>query len=96
MILPEWFDLDGRLTGLQEVPVLLQFRPVNLGPGFHEPLLRLRQAAPKALERVYSEDCRVLLIVRVEMRPVVGFAGFDEHPDHDPLEARDLGHASIL
>ena len=34
--LPEWFDLDGRLAGLQEIPVRLQFRSVNLGPGFNQ------------------------------------------------------------
>jgi hypothetical protein len=38
--LPEWFDLDGRLSGLQEIPVVLQFRPVNLYPRLDEPLLR--------------------------------------------------------
>src|SRR5688500_9462393 len=29
--LPEWFDLDARLAGLQELPVRLQFFPEDLG-----------------------------------------------------------------
>jgi hypothetical protein len=34
---PEWLNLDGRLPGLQELPVALQFPAVNLGPCFDEP-----------------------------------------------------------
>jgi hypothetical protein len=42
MVLPEWVDLDGRLTGLQERPVVLQLRSVDLCPCLDETLLRLR------------------------------------------------------
>jgi hypothetical protein len=35
--LPEWFDLDGWLAGLQEIPVVLQFRPMDFGPCLDEP-----------------------------------------------------------
>jgi hypothetical protein len=69
--LPEWFDLDRRPAGLQEIPVVLQLRPVDLRPGLDEPLLRLRQAAPKALECVHGEDRGVFLVVRMEMRAVM-------------------------
>jgi hypothetical protein len=27
--LPEWFNLDGRLARLQEIPIVLQFVPKN-------------------------------------------------------------------
>ena len=60
----EWFDLDGRLTGLQEVPVLLQFRSMDFRPCLNESLLRLWQAAAKALDGVDSENGGVFLVVR--------------------------------
>jgi hypothetical protein len=94
--LPEWFDLDGRLTGLQEVPVVLQFCPVDLGPGLYEPLLRLRQASAEALNRVDREDGGLVLVIRVEMRPMMVPARFDEHPDDDPEESGDFRHAGTL
>jgi hypothetical protein len=53
--LPQWFDLEGRLTGLQELPVLLELRAVDLGPSLDEPLLRLRQTAAEALDGVDGE-----------------------------------------
>jgi hypothetical protein len=43
--LPEWFDLDGRLPGLQQIPVVLQLFPVDLRPSLDQPLLRPGQAA---------------------------------------------------
>jgi hypothetical protein len=88
--LPEWFDLDGRLAGLQQIPVMLQFRPVDLRPCLDEPLLRLWQASARALNRVHREHSRLVLVVRVEMRSVVLRAGFDEHTDNDPEEPRKL------
>ena len=77
MTLPQWVDLDRRLAGLQERPVVLQFGPMDFHSGRDEAFLRLRQAAAKALYCVDGENGRVLLVVRVEMRPMVGLAGFD-------------------
>src|SRR5882672_1504442 len=94
--LPEWFDLDGRLAGLQEIPVMLQFGPVDLGPCLDESLLRLWQASAQVLNRVHGEDSRMFLVVRVEMRSVVLRAGLDEHPDDDPEEPRQLRHECTL
>jgi len=94
--LPEWFDLDGRLAGLQELPVVLQFQAVDLGSCLDEPLLRLWQAATEALNGVHREDSRLVLIVRVEMRSVVLPASLDEHPDDDPKEPREFRHACTL
>jgi len=87
MWLPEWFDLDGWLTGLQELPIVLQLRSMDFPPRLDQPLLRLRQAATQALERVDCEDGRVFLVVRVEVRAVVLPAGFDEHSDDDAEES---------
>jgi hypothetical protein len=46
---PQRIDLDRRLAGLQERPVVLQFGPMDFHPGFDQTLLRLRQATAKAL-----------------------------------------------
>jgi len=91
--LPEWFDFDRWLAGLQEIPVVLQFCPMDFGPGFDEPLLRLGQAAAQAFNRVHGEDSRKVLVVRMKMRSVVLSAGFDEHADDDPEEPREFRHA---
>jgi hypothetical protein len=61
--LPKWLDLDGRLAGLQEIPIVLQFGAVDLRPSLDQPLLRLWQASAQTLNRVHSEDCRMVLIV---------------------------------
>jgi len=61
-----------------------------------EALLRLRQAATQALDRVEREHGRVVLVVGVEVRPVMLTARLDEHSDHDAKEARDFRHASTL
>jgi hypothetical protein len=38
----EWIDLDGRLTGLQQIPIPDQFLAMNLHPRFDETPLRAR------------------------------------------------------
>jgi hypothetical protein len=38
----------------------------------------------------------VLLVVRVEMRSMVGLAGFDVHPDYDSVEPREFRHRATL
>jgi hypothetical protein len=52
---PQWFDLERRLTGLQEVPVVQQFVPMNFGPGLNESLLGPRQIAANAFDWIESE-----------------------------------------
>jgi hypothetical protein len=66
MVLPQWLDLDGRLAGLQELPIVLQLCSVTLRPGFNEALLRLEQAAAETLECVDREHRRLILVVRVK------------------------------
>jgi hypothetical protein len=90
---PEWFDLDGRLTGLQQVPIVLQLGTVNLGPCFYQPLLRLWQASAQTLDRIHREDGGVVLIERVKVSAMVLCADLDEHPDDDPKKPRQFRHA---
>ena len=84
--LPEWVDLDRRLAGLQERPIGLQLRSVDLRPGFDQALLRLGETPAKAFDGVDREDGRAVLVVRVEMSAMVLGTGFDKHPNHDPEE----------
>ena len=44
------------MTRLQSLPILQQFRPVDLGPRDDETLLPERQRAPDQLNRVNGED----------------------------------------
>jgi hypothetical protein len=77
---------------LQEVPVLLQFRPVDLGPRLDQALLRLRQAAPEALDGIDGEHGGMFLVVRVKMRSMMLPAGFNEHPDDNSEETGEFWH----
>jgi hypothetical protein len=90
--LPEWVDLDGRLPGLQELPIVLQLRAVDLGPGLDEALLRFWQASGEVVNRVDGKHRRVLLVERMEMWAAVLRASLDEHPDNDPEEPREFWH----
>jgi hypothetical protein len=56
---------------LQELPILLQLRPVDLGPRFDETLLRPRQAAPEALDSIDGEHGRMFLLERVNVRSMM-------------------------
>ena len=70
--LPEWFDLDRRLTRLQEIPISLQFLSVDLRPGLHEPTLRRGKAPAEAFNRVQGKDRGVVLVIRVKVRAMKG------------------------
>src|SRR5439155_21046181 len=94
--LPEWFDLDRRLPRLQEIPIVLQFLSVNLSPSLHEPLLCLGHFAAEAFDRVHGKDRRVVLVIRVKMRGMMGLALLSEHPNDDPEEPRQLRHGATL
>jgi hypothetical protein len=94
--LPEWLDLDGRLTRLQEIPIALQFVAVNLRPRLHEPLLGLWQATAQTFDRIQRENRCLVLVVRVKVWAMMGPAGFNEHPNDDSEEPRQLGHSDTL
>lgn len=81
MASPEGIDLEGELARLQEFPVLLQLRAMDLGPSFHKSLLRPGQAASQRLDGVDREDRSLILIVRVEMGAMMLAARFHEHPE---------------
>jgi hypothetical protein len=85
--LPQWIDLDGRLTGLQELPVVLKFRSVDLRPRLDQSRLRLWQPATQAFDVVDGEHRRMFLVVRVKVGPMMLPAGFDEHPNDDAEES---------
>ena len=94
--LPEWLDLDGRLTRLQEVPIMLQFVfRWNLRPGLRTDAVPWAHCRPE-LDRVHGEDRRVLLVVRVKMWAMVRAALLNEHPDNNPEEARQFRHDFTL
>lgn len=57
------------------MPIVLKFLAVDFGPRLDQPLLRPRQAPSNALDCVDRERCRRILIVRVEVRPVMGPRG---------------------
>ena len=46
----------------------------DLGPGFNKPLLRFRQIATEAFDRVHREDRRLVLVIRVKMCAVTRIA----------------------
>jgi hypothetical protein len=94
--LPEWLNLDGRLPGLQQLPISLQFSAVDFRPRLDEALLRLWQAAAETFNGVDSEHSRMLLVERVKVRAVVLSAGFYEHPNDDSEEPGEFGHLSAL
>jgi hypothetical protein len=92
MGLPERIDLDGRLTGLQEIPIPLEFCTVNLCPSFDKALLRPRQTTAEAFDRIQSKDGGLALIVRVKMCALMRTACFDKHPNDYAKKPRQLRH----
>jgi hypothetical protein len=66
---------------------------VQLGPRFHQPLLPPGKRTSDQLDWVDSEDCDLVLVVRVEMRRTVSLASLCIHPDDDTEEPGDLRHA---
>src|SRR5262245_31036365 len=92
MNLPQRIDLVGRLPGLQELPILLQLRAVDLRPSLDETALWLGQAAAQAFDRVDREDSRILLVKSVKVSVVMLHARFNEHTDDDSEEPRQFWH----
>ena len=68
---------------------------MNLGPRFHEAALSLRKIAADEFDGVDREDTDVILIVRMEVRSMVGRRRLGEHADDDPKEAGNLWHPSL-
>lgn len=86
-VLPEWIDLDRRPTRLQELPILLQLRAMNLRPCRDEPLLRCGQSAAQTLNCVDRIHRGLILVIRVEVRTMMRLTCLDEHPNDDAKKA---------
>jgi hypothetical protein len=90
------FNLDRCPTGLQESPVLQQFRVMDFRPGLHKSLLCPGEFAADALDGIKGEHGPGLLVHRVKVWPMVRCADFHEHPNDDSEEPRQLWHAATL
>src|SRR5437016_976092 len=90
------FNLERRPAGLQEFPVPQQLFAMDFSPRFDEPLLRSRESAADALDRIKSEDRLEVLIRGVKMRPMVWCADFHEHSNNDSEESRNLWRRWIV
>jgi hypothetical protein len=86
------FNLEGRLNGLQELPIAQEFIVMNFSPRFDESLLGSVEIASDTLDRVKSERGSCVLISGMEMRPVARYADFHQHSNHDSEESGNLGH----
>jgi hypothetical protein len=85
-------DLSGRSTCLESIPSGQELGLMDFAPRFHEPALLLMKTAANELDGIDREDADVILIVRMEMRSMVGCRWFGEHTDDDPEESSDLWH----
>jgi hypothetical protein len=68
---------------------------MDFTPRFHEPALLLMKATPDELKGINCEDTDVILIVRVEVRAMVGRSRLGEHANDDPEESGDLRHTGL-
>jgi hypothetical protein len=68
---------------------------MDFSPRFHEPALLLMKIAANELEGVDREDPDLVLVVRVEVRPMVGRCRLGEHTDDDPKESGDLRRPTL-
>ena len=69
---------------------------MNFRPRLDEALLRSREPAPDALDRIESKRGQGVLIEGVEVRSVVRGTDFHEHPNDYPEKARQFGHDRTL
>ena len=81
---------------MQEFPVGQEFRVMNLRPRLDEALLRSREPAANALDRIESERGQGVLIQGVEVRSMVRGTDLHEHPNDDSEEPRQFRHGDTL
>ncbi len=65
-------------------------------PRFYQTFLFLWEIAANCLDRIYTDDGYLVLIVCVEVWTMMGCAGFSEHSNNNTKEAADFGHVPIL
>src|SRR6266542_3821002 len=68
---------------------------MDFGPGLNESLLGPRQIATNAFDWIESEHGLGILICSMKVWPVVRSADFNEHPNDDSEESRNLRHRSM-
>ena len=81
---------------MQEFPVAQELRMMNLRPCLNEALLRPRESATDALNRIESQRGKSILMQRVEVRPMMRGTDFHEHPNDDSEKPRQLRHGDTL
>ena len=77
---------------MQQVPISLKLLAMNLGPCLDKSLLGPWQASANALNRIYGEHGRCILIIGMKVWPMVRSARLDKHANNDSEEPRDLRH----
>jgi hypothetical protein len=102
----EWmthaFSLSERLDRqrppppLEQSPIGLQLCLMEFRPSLNKPALLHRQRPCNEIDGIDGEDSDQVLVVRMEVRPMVGISGLGEHADDDPEEAAQFRHAAIL
>src|SRR6185503_2102501 len=91
-LLTKRFNLAWSPPFLEPLPGGQELSLMDFGPRLDEAPLPLRQASSNVLNGVDSEDSDIVLIVRMEVRPVMRGIGLGKHPDDDPEKPSDLGH----
>ena len=81
---------------MQEFPVAQEFRMMNFRPRLDEALLRPREPASNALDRIESERGEGVLLQSVEVRAMVRSADLHEHPNDYSEKARQFRHGGTL
>jgi hypothetical protein len=92
----QWLDLERRLAGLQEDPVLQQFLVVDLCPRLDQSLLRARKITTDALDGIEREHPCGRVVHGMEVGSMMRLTDLHEHSDDDPEKARELGHVVTL
>ncbi len=87
MLSPEGFNWTRPPARLEKVPILPEFRLMQLGPCLDESALSLREQSRNELNWVNSEHRDPILVVRMEVRCLVGSPSLCKHPDNDPEKA---------
>ena len=59
---------------------------MELRPSLDKSTLGYRQGSADTFDRIHRVHCRIVLIVRVKMGPVMRRAGLDKHANHDSKE----------
>ena len=81
---------------MQEFPIGQEFRMMNFGPRLDEALLRAREPAADALDRIESKRGQGVLIQGVEVRSMVRGTDLHEHSNDYSEKARQFGHDGTL